>query len=118
VQGEKGYSKKTGEPVSTPRMPLIGESFHAHQARIAPNMYPDAALLDDFGRPKQFIEFKFQCPAGVPNRNGGTPGEGNTPQTWTPGKKGKEGQLEKTIALGDKQDPKTDPPRLVTNEEC
>jgi hypothetical protein len=58
--GEQGYNVKTGEAVPTPRMQLIGESYVPdYVKRIAGNLFPDAAVLDNFGRPVQFAEFKF-----------------------------------------------------------
>jgi hypothetical protein len=110
---EQGYERGTGNPVSTPRGPIIGEPFHQHMRRIRGNMWPDGAVLDDFGRPVQFAEFKFQCDQGVPTRKGAKASQGTTPQAWSPG------QLEKTQDLGRQLDPPvTEEPALITSEAC
>lgn len=118
--GEKGYSRKTGKAVPGQRMQLIGEPFAPdYVKRIAGKIFPDAAVLDDYGRPVQLAEFKFQCPAGTPTRKGAAPSTGTAPQDWAPGKNGKPGQLEKTLDLMGKMDPEvTEEPLLLTNESC
>jgi hypothetical protein len=115
LQGEKAYNRDTGQPAPPPntRQMLIGEPRNQFFNRIRGNIYPDAAILDDYGRPARFVEFKFQCPSPVPTRRGGPPSTGTAPQGWS------EGQREATIDLGDRQDPPvTDEPSLLTNEAC
>ena len=113
--GETAYNRKTGQPAARPnlRMRLIGEPIHHFFRRIRGNIYPDATILDDYGRPAQFVEFKFQCPSPVPTRRGGPASRGTAKQEWSPG------QVERTQKLGLKQDPPvTAEPSLVTNELC
>jgi uncharacterized Zn-binding protein involved in type VI secretion len=129
--GEQGYNRKTGVAVPGSRMRLSGEPFigardavtgafiPGYVHRIRGKMFPDAAVIDDFGRPAQFVEFKFGCPKGVPTGKGKAPSTGLSVPTWTPGKKGKPGQLQKTRDLGKKQiPPVTTEPLLRTNDAC
>jgi hypothetical protein len=95
------------------RMRLIGEPISRFFQRISGNIYPDATVLDDYGRPAQFVEFKFQCPSPVPVWRGGSPSTGTAPQVWSPG------QLQDTQELGKHQSPPiTEDPILLTNEAC
>lgn len=115
LQGEKAYNRQTGQPAAPPntRQMLIGEPRNQFFNRIRGNIYPDAAILDDYGRPAKFAEFKFQCPATVPTRRGGPPSTGTAPQGWS------DGQREATVDLGSRQDPPvTEEPALITNEAC
>ncbi|WP_457331027.1 DUF4150 domain-containing protein [Rhizobacter sp. P5_C2] len=113
--GETAYNRKTGEPAARPntRMRLIGEPIHQFFRRIRGNIYPDATILDDYGRPARFAEFKFQCPSPVPTRLGGPPSTGTAAQWWSKGQRGE------TRRLGMRQDPPiTERPALITNEMC
>jgi hypothetical protein len=113
--GETAYNRKTGLPAARPntRMMLIGEPIYQFFRRITGNIYPDATILDDYGRPARFAEFKFQCPLPVPTRRGGPASTGTAMQAWS------RGQFDRTTALGEKQDPPvTDEPELITNEAC
>ena len=115
LQGETAYHRQTGQPATPPstRQMLIGEPINQFFNRIRGKIFPDAAILDDYGRPEKFAEFKFQCPAPVPTRRGGPASTGTAPQGWS------KGQLEATMDLGDRQDPPvTEEPALITNEAC
>jgi hypothetical protein len=93
---------------------LIGEPRNQFFNRIRGNIYPDAAILDDYGRPAKFAEFKFECPLTVPNTPGASVANRKpTPQGWS------DGQRDRTVDLGNKQDPPvTEEPALITNEAC
>ena len=113
--GETAYVRKTGRPAPRPhlRMWLVGEPIHAFFRRIRGNIYPDATILDDQGRPEKFAEFKFRCPAKVPVRRGGPLSTGVQLQAWS------RGQRQRTIDLGLRQDPVvTQLPELISNEAC
>ena len=113
LQGEKAYNRASGQPAAPPntRMWLIGEGPKEFFSRIRGNIYPDAAILDDYGRPVRFAEFKFGCPVGVKSGKGVS--TGTAIPDWS------KGQKDATIALGKKQNPPiTDDPELITNDKC
>jgi hypothetical protein len=115
LQGEVAYNRATGQPATPPstRQMLIGEPIFQFFRRIRGNIYPDATIMDNYGRPAQFAEFKFQCPSPVPIRRGGPPSTGTAPQGWS------DGQRDRTVDLGSRQDPPvTEEPALITNEAC
>jgi len=120
LQTERGYNEKSGalDPLASRKWPR-GASPEQFFRGIAGRIFPDAAVLDAAGNVDQFVEFKFQCPAGTPTRKGAKPSEGTAEQDWTPARNGKESQLDRTIALGEKQNPEvTKDPMLLTNEKC
>lgn len=119
LQPEKGYSAKTGaaDPLASRKWPP-GASPAQFFKGISGKIFPDAAILNSSGQVDRFVEFKFQCPAGTPTRKGAKPSEGTTPQTWTPARGKKKSQLDRTLDLGDKQNPPAKEPLLLTNEKC
>ncbi len=120
LQAEQGYIVETGvHDPSASRVWAKGMSPGEYFSGIAGKIFPDAAILDENGKVDQFCEFKFQCPKGVPTRAGAAPSAGTAPQDWTPATPTKPSQLDRTIALGEKQDPPvTKEPKLITSEDC
>lgn len=116
LQGEKAYIRDTGQPAPPPntRQMLIDEPLNQFFNRIRGNIYPDAAILDDYGRPAKFTEFKFECPLNVPHKKGASvTNRQPTPQGWS------DGQREATIDLGLRQNPPvTEDPALITTDNC
>jgi uncharacterized Zn-binding protein involved in type VI secretion len=117
---EQGYREASGapDPGASRKWPR-GATPETFFRGIAGRIFPDAAVKDGAGNVDQFVEFKFQCPAGTPTRAGAAPSQGNAVQDWTPARNGKPSQLDRTVALGAKQDPPVaKEPMLVTNEDC
>ncbi len=50
-----------------------GASPEQYFRSIAGKIFPDGAVLDAAGNVDQFVEFKFQCPAGTPTRKNAEP---------------------------------------------
>lgn len=120
LQPEQGYNESTGalDPLASRKWPR-GASPKQFFKSISGKIFPDAAILDAAGNVDQFVEFKFQCPAGTPTRKGAKDSAGTTPQDWTPARGGKANQKIRTQDLGAKQKPPvTKEPMLLTNEKC
>jgi hypothetical protein len=120
LQTEQGYNEASGahDPLASRKWPR-GASPEQYFRSIAGKIFPDAAVLDAAGNVDQFVEFKFQCPAGTPTRKDALPSEGTAKQGWTPARGKKADQRTRTIDLGRKQNPAvTKEPMLLTNEKC
>jgi uncharacterized Zn-binding protein involved in type VI secretion len=120
LQTEQGYNEASGahDPLASRKWPR-GASPEQYFRSIAGKIFPDGAVLDAAGNVDQFVEFKFQCPAGTPTRKDAEPSEGTAKQGWTPARGKKKDQLTRTKRLGGRQNPKvTKEPMLLTNEKC
>ena len=119
LQGEKGYDRTTGQIVpGATRKWGTGMTPAQYFKSISGKIFPDAAVLSPAGNVENFVEFKFQCPGGTKTRKGARKSAGTAVQGWTPGRKGKPGQLARTLALGALQNPPAGPPELLSNEDC
>ena len=120
LQTEMGYKEKTGvpDPAASRKWPR-GTSPEQYFRGIAGRIFPDGAILDDAGNVDRFVEFKFQCPASTPTREGAEPSQGTAKQGWPPATTKKEDQRRRTQKLGQKQNPPVpNDPELITNEKC
>ncbi len=119
---ERGYTNPSNPPVSRIKMTRL-QSWISRQNRGS--AWPDAMLLDQSGSPKQLIEFKFKCPAGVktsrPKKTGiwGRCSGNQANPTWTRYKGGRT-QRDKYTALSRALgiDPNENPPNLKSNVDC
>jgi hypothetical protein len=106
---ERGYTN----PFSPPSERI--NAVNVVRKQFPRSCWPDAVLLDPMGKPKQLFDFKFRCPDGV--RKHPKP---NKPMGFSPGRKGRPGQLAKYLALGNNLgiDNNANPPTVVHNENC